>query len=100
LPCKEVVNSTVVGEIARQPWPTTYLPQTTSYHMPLSGEDHELRSAYEKVGRPLDALPYTDDFEKLLEELGKPKTQAIRHAVFQRLLSLRKRDRLPRVSEM
>jgi hypothetical protein len=65
--------------------------------VPLSAEDEELVSAYERIRRPLDSLPYTEDFERLIDELGKPKTQAIRHALFQRLLRLRKRGRLPSV---
>ena len=64
---------------------------------PLSADDQELKSAYQRIGRPLDALPYTENFEKLIAELGKPKTETIKHAVFQRLLGLRKQGRLPSV---
>jgi hypothetical protein len=68
--------------------------------IPLSAEDQELLSAYQRIGRPLDSLPYTPDLDKLIDELGKSKTQAIKHAIFQRLLRLRKRGRLPRVSQV
>lgn len=61
----------------------------------LSADDEELISAYSRVGRGLDWLPYTEDFDKLVSELGKPETCAVKHAVFQRLLRLRKRGRLP-----
>lgn len=66
---------------------------------PLSIEDQELLSAYQRIGRPLDALPYTEDFEKLMDELGKSKTPALKHAIFQGLLRLRKRGRLPHATE-
>lgn len=65
--------------------------------IPLSAEDEELVAAYERIGTPLDALPYSDDFENFIKELGKQNTEAIKHAVFQRLLRLRKQGRLPRV---
>src|SRR5579862_2691589 len=65
--------------------------------IPISADDQELLSAYKRIDRPLDALPYTEYFEKLIDELGKSKTPAIKHAVFQRLLSLRKRGRLPSI---
>lgn len=67
--------------------------------MPLSTEDEELLSAYQQIGRPLDSLPYTTEFDDLVKELGKSKKPAIMHALFQRLLRLRKRGRLPRISQ-
>ena len=66
---------------------------------PLSLEDQELISAYQRIGRSLDFLPYSEDFDRLMDELGKPKTPVLKHAVFQRLLGLRKRGRLPHAAE-
>jgi hypothetical protein len=74
---------------------TSNLINVSREGMPLSADDEELLAAYDRIGRPLDALPYTEDFDKLLDELGKSRTQAIKHAALQRLLHLRKRGRLP-----
>jgi len=76
------------------------LPRTVSADVPahrglVSPEDQDLISAYLQVGKTIDALPYTDDFDRLIDLLGKPTTQAIKHSVFQHLLSLRKRGYLP-----
>ena len=63
----------------------------------LSSEDQRLVSEYKALGRPLDDLAYTEDFEKLVKDLGYPDTLQAKHAVFQRLLRLRKKGRLPRL---
>jgi hypothetical protein len=83
---------------ARLPRPTSIIGVGTE-SMPLSAADQELVSAYQLIGSSLNSLPYTPDFERLLEELGKAKTQAIKIATFQRLLRLYKQGRLPHVSE-
>lgn len=66
---------------------------------PLSPEDQRLRDVYIQVGRPVDQLPYTPDFEKLVKILGWGDSPEIKYSVFQRLLMLRKRGRLPQVGE-
>jgi predicted transcriptional regulator len=80
---------------------TARLPRTSNVIgtigelVPLSSGDQELLAAYDRIGRPVDALPYTTEFDQLINELGKPRTPAIQQAVFQSLLQLRKRGRLP-----
>lgn len=64
---------------------------------PLSAEDERLVNAYMEVGRALDDLPHTDDFTKLVELLGEKDGDKAKHHVFKRLLTLRKRGRLPHV---
>lgn len=64
---------------------------------PLSAEDQRLLNAYVLVGQPVDQLPYTDNFDKLMQLLDLPDKQEQRYHVFQRLLYLRKTGRLPRV---
>ncbi len=64
---------------------------------PLSPEDQKLLDAYVRVGKPVDQLPYTDSFGKLVAFLGAQDSDAERYNIFQRLLYLRKRGRLPNV---
>lgn len=64
---------------------------------PLGADDERLVDAYLSIGRSLDDLPYTADFENLFRKLGRHDSQDERHAVFKRLLSLRKMGRLPRI---
>ncbi len=52
-----------------------------------------LVSAYETVGRTLDALPYTDDFERLCQLAGVDDRREALHS----LQRLRKAGRLPRL---
>jgi hypothetical protein len=49
------------------------------------------------VGKPVDQLPYTEDFDKLVKLLGARDSDEERYNIFQRLLLLRKRGRLPTV---
>lgn len=65
---------------------------------PLSPEDLRLLDAYVQVGKPVDQLPYTEAFGKLMELLDAKDSDAEKHSIFQRLLLLRKRGRLPRVN--
>ncbi len=65
---------------------------------PLSKDDERLVSAYLNVGRPLDDLPYTDDFDKLAAAYGAGASLAAKHDLFRRLLRLRKQGRLPRIT--
>ena len=64
---------------------------------PLSPEDQKLLDAYVRVGKPVDQLPYADAFDKLVALLGVEGSPAERYNIFQRLLYLRKRGRLPNV---
>ena len=63
---------------------------------PLSAEDEKLVEAYVHAGRPLDDLPYTREFEALCRAIEVPVKRESMHAVFKRLLTLRKQGRLPR----
>ncbi len=64
---------------------------------PLSLEDQQLIDAYRQNGRTVDELPYTIHFDQLMENLGKKEASLNeKHAVYQRLLYLRKSGRLPR----
>lgn len=64
---------------------------------PLDSRDQELVDAYRLVGRSLDDLPYTEDFERLSKMLHFDDSNDTRHLLFRRLLNLRKRGQLPRV---
>ena len=65
---------------------------------PLSAEDERLIGAYVSIGKSLDDLPYTAEFEKLFKTVGLEDTLQNRHATFKRLVRLRKTGRLPRLS--
>ena len=64
---------------------------------PLTDEEQRIVDAYERIGVPVDKLAYTPDFDRLIQMLGKPDTADEKYLVFQRLLSLRKRSRLPTI---
>jgi hypothetical protein len=64
---------------------------------PLSSDDEALIDAYKAVGVPVDALPYTPEFDKLIERLGLPVAPPSQRSIYRRLLTLRKRALLPRV---
>lgn len=65
------------------------------FEAPVTTDAHEaaLVEAYRAVGRTLDALPYTDDFERLCAAAGADDRRAALHA----LQRLRKAGRLPRL---
>jgi hypothetical protein len=66
----------------------------------LSPEDQKIIDAYIQVGAPVDQLPYSDAFKKLMEKLGEDKpSEERKYQVFQRLLQLRKKARLPRITQ-
>lgn len=67
---------------------------------PLTEEEQRLIDAYVRIGIPVDRLAYTAEFDRLVKMLGKPNTLDEKYLVFQRLLSLRKRARLPRIYEV
>ena len=65
---------------------------------PLSLEDEKLISAYVRMGRTIDDLPYTAEFDKICEVMGVSADDSDgKHGVFKRLLTLRKQARLPRL---
>ena len=61
----------------------------------LPKEDREIVDAYVEIGCPVDRLPYSSEFDQLMRLLGKPDNTAEKFAVYQRLVSLRKRGRIP-----
>ena len=63
----------------------------------LDTQDRLLLDAYRAVGRPLDDLPYTADFDEVLRKAGQAVDDLTRHQVFKRLLYMRKTARLPSV---
>ena len=66
----------------------------------LSPEDQKIVDAYVQVGTPVDQLPYTEDFNKLMRKLNEAEASDERkYQVFQRLLQLRKKARLPRIAQ-
>lgn len=62
---------------------------------PLDPQDQRLVEAYLRVGRPVDKLPYTPEFDRLCRLVGADDSDEARYLVFQRLLNLRKSSRLP-----
>lgn len=63
----------------------------------LSKSDGDLIRAYRAVGRTVDDLAYTDDFDRLYELYTQGGNAADKHQVFKRLLILRKSGLLPRL---
>ncbi len=61
--------------------------------------DARLVASYVEVGRTLDDLPYTDDFERLCSLAGIDDSGAARRAALHRLLNLRKASKLPKVGK-
>lgn len=65
---------------------------------PLDAFDQKLIEAYRAIGRPLDELPYTPEFEKLFSLIAAEDSDVERHTLYTRLLTLRKRGQLPRLA--
>lgn len=67
----------------------------------LTDEEKRLIEAYSNVGKPVDDLAYTQDFDKLVSWFYGEQPEAIdndqKHQAFRQLLNLRKRGRLPRL---
>jgi hypothetical protein len=59
--------------------------------------DAALVAAYERTALTLDDLPYTPEFESLIEMLRQGDPGVDRREVFHRLHTLRKAGRLPRM---
>ncbi|MEM7808472.1 MAG: hypothetical protein AAF561_10200 [Planctomycetota bacterium] len=74
------------------------MPDAINWQAPaLSPEDDRIVSAYLDVGKSVDDLPYTDDFDRLVDLAGyEPSQKSDQRYVFRRLLTLRKQGRLPR----
>lgn len=66
----------------------------------LSPDDQKLLDAYLQVRKSVDQLAYSPEIDKLIELLQLPNTDQTKFNVLQRLLSLRKRGRLPRLELM
>lgn len=64
----------------------------------LDLEDEALISAYVAIGQSVDELPHTEAMTALVSRLDKDPTEASKHAVFKRLLRMRKMGVLPRIS--
>jgi hypothetical protein len=62
---------------------------------PQQAFDAALIDAYVRVGRTLDDLAYTDEFERVYEAL--PPSRPDRAGVMRRLQNLRKANKLPRL---
>lgn len=63
----------------------------------LSKQDEQLVGMYSHLGKPVDALPYTTEFEHICKEVYGKADQQTLHNAFHRLLNLRKARRLPRM---
>jgi hypothetical protein len=63
----------------------------------LSEEDRTLMRLYGDIGRSVDELAYTDDFDLLYQRYLDAGYSARKHEVFRRLLTLRKAGLLPRL---
>ena len=59
--------------------------------------DQALIRAYEAQGRTLDALPYTEEFDRLYAAAGGDAAWGGPRAAFRRLHNLRKAGKLPRL---
>lgn len=59
--------------------------------------DEALVRAYVAAGRTLDALPYSEEFDRLYAEAGGDDAWGGRGAAFRRLHNLRKAGKLPRL---
>lgn len=75
------------------PAPDAPGPAPALFEAPLETDEAALVRAYGAVGRTLDALPYTDDFERLCEMAGVDDRRSALHT----LQRLRKAGRLPRL---
>lgn len=59
--------------------------------------DEAIVRAYERAGRTLDDLPYTDEFERIMTHVQETDPDAAHREVFHRLHNLRKAGKLPRM---
>lgn len=68
-----------------------------SENVELSDEDRALVRIYGDIGRSVDELAYTPEFDELFKRYREAGYQAKKHEVFRRLLLLRKSGLLPRL---
>lgn len=64
---------------------------------PADVHDRALIEAYARVGRTLDDLPYTPEFDAILAQFRRVQPDATPREVLQRLQNIRKAGRLPRL---
>jgi hypothetical protein len=64
--------------------------------LPGAAADQNLIEVYEQVGRTLDDLPYTPEFDRIYRALDAESLGLTRHDVLHRLHNLRKAGRLPK----
>jgi len=64
----------------------------------LTPEEERLVDLYVDTGRPLDDLPYTADFERMVAQARGETSREACHDVLKQLFRLRKQGRLPRVT--
>ncbi len=64
---------------------------------PLKPEDESLVRLYEEIGRPLDDLIYSEDFDRLYERAKAAGDTRDKREMAHRLFNLRKAARLPRL---
>lgn len=68
--------------------------------LPGAAADQKLTEAYEQVGRTLDDLPYTPEFDRIFRAIDAESLGLNRHDVLHRLHNLRKAGRLPRTGRL
>lgn len=70
---------------------------------PLTEEESFLIHEYEHLGKSLDNLPYSEEFEQLAKEyhskFGRDISNETRRELLHKLLQLRKSGRLPRLNK-
>ncbi|MFN0011415.1 MAG: hypothetical protein ACKVS8_07205 [Phycisphaerales bacterium] len=64
----------------------------------LSAQDKRLLEEYERVGRSVDDLAYTAEFDALCDQLKAMGDSRSKAELFRRLLTFRKAGRLPRIA--
>ncbi len=96
--CAERRRPTQTKESAPPPAPAADPPVGSLFGAPVSRTDEAeaLAAAYAAVGRTLDDLPYTEDFERLFAAAEAEARGLSRRDVFHRLHNLRKAGKLPR----
>ena len=76
------------------------MPQSTRELRPLTPEDERLVQAYQQLGRPVDDLPYTPEFDQLVADLRATGDSRDPTTLLRRLMALRKAARLPRMGRL
>ena len=79
------------------PAPGSLFGVDAAHEAPSGADLSPLIDAYQRVGRTLDDLPYTADFESIYAAGAKAIAGATKHQIFHKLHNLRKAGKLPRV---